>query len=67
MGQNNSKVVVHVQLDAAYYYAGDTVTGAVVLHLEQPIQVNAVEAKVSRTAGIEATLICVNVRICLVG
>jgi hypothetical protein len=54
MGQNNSKVVVHVQLDAAYYYAGDTVTGAVVLHLEQPIQVKAVEAKVRRTAGIQA-------------
>lgn len=50
MGQDNSKVVVHVQLDAAYYYAGDTVTGAVVLHVEQPIAVKAVEAKVGGTA-----------------
>jgi hypothetical protein len=54
MVQGNSKVVVHVQLDAAYYYAGDTVTGAVVLHMEQPIAVKAVEAKVSRNACISA-------------
>lgn len=34
MGQGGSKTVVHVQLDAGYYYAGDNVTGAVVLHIE---------------------------------
>ena len=46
MGQGGSKVVVHVQLDGAYYYAGDTVTGAVVVHTQQPISVKDVSVKV---------------------
>lgn len=49
MGQGGSKsgpLVVHVQLDAGYYYAGDTVTGAVVLHAEQAVDVKAISIKV---------------------
>jgi len=38
--------VVHVQLDGSYYYAGDTVAGAVVLRVEQPIDVKGVVVKV---------------------
>jgi hypothetical protein len=46
MGHGGSKVLVHVQLDAAYYYAGDLVTGTVVLHTEQPIDAKAIDCKV---------------------
>lgn len=49
MGQGGSKAVVHVQLDGSYYYAGDSVTGAVVLHVEQPIDVKGVFVKVMTT------------------
>lgn len=49
MGQGGSKapLVVHVQLDSGYYYAGDTVTGTVVLHAEQAVDVTAISVKVS--------------------
>jgi hypothetical protein len=46
MGQGGSKVIVHVQLDAAYFYAGDLVTGTVALHTQQPIDVKAIDCKV---------------------
>jgi hypothetical protein len=39
--------VVHLQLDSGYYYAGDTVTGTVVLHAEQAVDVTAISVKVS--------------------
>lgn len=46
MGQSGSKVSVHVHLDSGYYYAGDVVTGAVVLHVEQPLDVKSISVKV---------------------
>jgi hypothetical protein len=46
MGQGDSKVVVHLHLDSGYYYAGDTVTGAVVLRVSQPMEVKSISVKV---------------------
>jgi hypothetical protein len=48
MGQGGSKapLVVHVQVDSGYYYAGDTVKGTVALHAEQAVDVKAISVKV---------------------
>lgn len=47
MGQGSSKeAVLHVQLDSGFYYSGDTVTGSVVLLVDQPTDIKSISVKV---------------------
>jgi len=46
MGAAGSKTVVHVHFNQPYYYAGDVVSGALVLHVEDSMVVKSVNIKV---------------------
>jgi hypothetical protein len=46
MGQGGSKTQVHVHIDKPFYYAGDIVTGFVVLHAETAMTFNSINLKV---------------------
>lgn len=46
MGAGSSKVVVEVVVDRPFYYAGDTVTGSVVVHVPQALDVKSITLKV---------------------
>jgi hypothetical protein len=50
MGQTGSKTQVHVHIDKPYYYAGDIVTGFVVLHAETAMTFNSINIKVQTSA-----------------
>lgn len=51
MGAGGSKGHVHVHLEKPFYYTGDTVTGSVVVHLEEAVDINGVTLKVSQCAS----------------
>lgn len=46
MGQSESKTQVHVHIDKPYYYAGDVVTGFVVLHAGSVLDFKSINIKV---------------------
>jgi hypothetical protein len=46
MGASESKTSVHVHIDQPYYYTGDVVSGAIVVHLETSMVVKSINIKV---------------------
>jgi hypothetical protein len=52
MGQTGSKTQVHVHIDKPFYYAGDIVTGFVVLHTETAMSFNSINIKVQNSTAV---------------